>query len=129
MQTGTVANCAQYKTGVGANGPWTLYEVTLADGQKARGFTFVTNGQTVELDSVQNGQYTNLNYKVLKDGAAPAQNPQPVAQPAYTPPAPAQTIQAPTPTSDPRALKLLVLIANQMAIDTNQINDILEGRQ
>ena len=107
-------NGVQFKTGTGKRGPWTLYKVTTTDGQEPTGFDFVQNGETIEITQTQNGQYVNLNYTKVDPAA--------VQQAA---PAPA----APATSADPRALKLLVLIAQQMGVDQTRVANILDGKE
>ena len=136
MSTAIVANCVQFKTGQGKRGPWTLYKVTTTDGQEPTGFDFVNNGETIEVTQTQNGQYVNLNYAKV-DPAAVQQAPvaAPAAAPvAYQPPAAqpaAAPVAAPAPatSADPRALKLLVLIAQQMGVDQTRVANILDGKE
>lgn len=133
MAQAIVANCVQFKTGQGKRGPWTLYKVTTTDGQEPTGFDFVNNGETIEVTQTQNGQYVNLNYAKVDPAAvqqAPAAAPAPAAQPAYQPPA-AAPVAAPAPatSADPRALKLLVLIAQQMGVDQTRVANILDGKE
>jgi len=133
MAQAIVANCVQFKTGQGKRGPWTLYKVTTTDGQEPTGFDFVNNGETIEVTQTQNGQYVNLNYAKVDPTAvqqAPAAAPAPAAQPAYQPPT-AQPAAAPAPatSADPRALKLLVLIAQQMGVDQTRVANILDGKE
>lgn len=127
MNQATVSTCTVFKQGNGKKGPWTLYKVVTTDGQEPSGFDFVNPGELIELTSVQNGQYTNLNYKKVAGAqvaAAPAQAP-------YTPPTaqPAAAPQAVTPPAgnDPRVLRLLVLIATQVGIPNEQIMGIVEN--
>lgn len=136
MSTAIVANCVQFKTGTGKRGPWTLYKVTTTDGQEPTGFDFVQNGETIEITQTQNGQYVNLNYAKVDPAAvqqaAPAAAPAP-AQAPYQAPA-AQPVAAPAPaapatSADPRALKLLVLIAQQMGVDQTRVANILDGKE
>ena len=133
MSTAIVANCVQFKTGTGKRGPWTLYKVTTTDGQEPTGFDFVQNGETIEITQTQNGQYVNLNYAKVDPAAvqqaAPAAAPAP-APAAYQAPA-AQPAAAPAPatSADPRALKLLVLIAQQMGVDQTRVANILDGKE
>ena len=89
------------------------------------------NGETIEVTQTQNGQYVNLNYAKVDPAAvqqAPAAAPAPAAQPAYQAPA-AQPVAAPATTADPRALKLLVLIAQQMGVDQTRVANILDGKE
>lgn len=107
----TVASSTVFKQGVGAKGPWTIYKLTLqGDPQEPTGFDQVQPGDKVTLETVQNGQYTNLNYKKVK----PVQ-----AAPAAT--------GAPAGSSDQRVLKLLLLIAEQMGIDKEKQLEVLGG--
>lgn len=126
MQQATVSTCTVFKTGTGKKGPWTLYKVVTTDGQEPSGFDLVQPGEIIEITSVQNGQYTNLNYKKVAGAqvaAAPAAAP-------YTPPTaqPAAAPQAVAPAAnDPRVLRLLVLIATQVGIPNEQIMGIVEN--
>lgn len=133
MAQAIVANCVQFKTGQGKRGPWTLYKVTTTDGQEPTGFDFVNNGEAIEVTQTQNGQYVNLNYAKVDPSAvqqaapaaAPAAYQPPAAQPAATPVA----APAPATSADPRALKLLVLIAQQMGVDQTRVANILDGKE
>lgn len=132
MSQAIVANCVQFKTGTGKRGPWTLYKVTTTDGQEPTGFDFVQNGETIEITQTQNGQYVNLNYAKVDPAtvqqAAPAAAPAP-AQAPYQAPAAAPAQAAPATSADPRALKLLVLIAQQMGVDQTRVANILDGKE
>ena len=132
MSQAIVANCVQFKTGTGKRGPWTLYKVTTTDGQEPTGFDFVQNGETIEITQTQNGQYVNLNYAKVDPAtvqqAAPAAAPAP-AQAPYQAPAAAPAPAAPATSADPRALKLLVLIAQQMGVDQTRVANILDGKE
>lgn len=126
MSQATVQSSAIFKQGTGAKGPWTLYKVMTTDGQEPTGFDFVQPGEIIELTQTQNGQYTNLNYKKSTMAAAPAQV---APNPAYAQPAPVGA-GTPTPTpagNDPRVLKLMVTMAEQVGVPAETIKGILEG--
>lgn len=114
----TVESATVFKQGTGAKGPWTIYKLTLqGDAQQPTGFDQVVPGDKVTVEQVQNGQYTNLNYKKV-------QAPQGQAAPAQGATAPAAAAPAAT-GNDPRVIKLLVMIAEQIGCDKNAILDIL----
>lgn len=104
-----------FKQGTGSKGPWAIYQVQLEGypgNHRITGFDAVQPGQLVTVEATQNGEYTNYNYKIVK-GASP-------------------TATAPSKTtgvagSDPRALKLLVLIAEQVGVSPDEIAAVLEG--
>lgn len=141
MSQAIVQSCTQFKTGVGKKGPWTLYKVVTTDNQEPTGFDYVQPGEYIEVTQTQNGQYTNLNYAKAAPGAAPAPAP---AQPAPAPaaaPAPYQApaaapAAAPAPVAaapvaggnDPRLLRLLVIMAEAMGVQKEQIMEVLENR-
>lgn len=114
----TVATATVFKTGTGAKGPWTIYKLTLVgDAQEPTGFDQVVPGDKVTVTQTQNGQYTNLNYKKVQGAAA--------APAAAAPAATAPNAAAPVAGSDPRIMKMLVTIAEQVGVDKNAILDIL----
>lgn len=110
MAQATVKSIEVKKEGVGKKGPWKLYKVVTEDGQEPTGFDYVSPGDVIDIESVQNGEYTNLNYKKAKLSAAPAA-------------APAASGGG---TSDKRVLKLLVLVAQQVGVDQQEVMAILE---
>lgn len=115
----TVKTATVFKTGTGAKGPWTIYKLTLEnDPQEPTGFDQVQPGDQVDVTQTQNGQYTNLNYKKV-EGAAAAAAPAQGAAPASAP--------AASGSSDARVLKLLVIIAEQVGVDKDQILEVLQG--
>jgi hypothetical protein len=101
------------KTGQGPKGPWTLYNITVDDNESKyiSGFDKVEVGDTVEVSSVQNGEYTNWNYK--KPKASKGSTAAPSAGGA----------------ADPRTLKLLVVIAEQVGVEKETVLSILEGKE
>ena len=115
----TVESSSVFKQGVGANGPWTIYKLKLVgDPQEPTGFDPVQPGDKVTITQVQNGNYTNLNYKKVDAQPAAAAPAQQAAAPAAAPAA---------GNSDPRVVKLLVVIAEQIGVDKNQILNVLGG--
>lgn len=115
--TATVESSVVKKTGQGKRGPWTLYVAKLNDGREAGGFDNVQPGDVVEIETVQNGDYTNYNFKKLKD--QPAGGGQTAA--------PAQSNDQPAAGGrDPRVVKILVLIAEQVGVDREKVMAILE---
>lgn len=121
MAQAIVSTCTVFKTGTGKKGPWTLYKVTTQDGQEPTGFDFVNPGDAIEVTQTQNGQYTNLNYKKVDGAAAPA------AAPATSPGAAAPAAGQPAAgASDPRVLRLLIVMAEQIGVPNERIMEILE---
>lgn len=110
----TVESSAVFKQGTGAKGPWTIYKLKLVgDPQEPTGFDAVSPGDKVTIVQKKNGEYVNLNYsKVEAPAGAAAQ-------------APAQASPAPAGGGDARVMKLLVVVAEQVGVDKNQILDIL----
>lgn len=116
----SVTACNFFKSGTGKNGkPYTMYKAQLADGREATGFVQVAPGTMVEVTETQNGQYTNLNYALQQGNAAQAAPDQQQAAPAATPAASG---------SDPRVLKLMVLICEQVGVPTERIQEVLNGQ-
>lgn len=104
---------------------WTMYKAVLQGyNGEVVGFDAVNPGDMVTLEEKQNGQYTNVNYKAVKAGEAQAAPAQAQAQPAYVAPGAAPVAAG---NEDKRVLKLLVLMAEQMAIPAEAIKEILEG--
>lgn len=104
---------------------WTMYSVTLEGyNGDVKGFDAVNPGDFVTLESKQNGQYTNTNYKAVKaDAAQPAAQ----GQPTYVAPgAPAAAPSSSVERDARRSLELLVRMAEQMAIPAETIKEILE---
>lgn len=105
--------------------PWTLYVLTLEGTDiKPGGFAKVEPGDMIVVKEVKNGDYTNYNYEKAEVGEVTAPDD------GATAPVSAQPASTPTATgsgADPRALKLLVLVAEQIGVDKNQIMDILTG--
>ncbi len=101
------------KNGSGAKGPWTLYKAILEGTDiKPSGFAALQPGDMVTVEEKINGEYTNYNYTKVKAGASAA--PAPSTQPAVS-------------GGDPRALKLLTVIAEQIGVEKQVILDILAG--
>jgi hypothetical protein len=114
-----VASSEIVKQGVGAKGPWTLYKAKLnGNPQEPVGFEPVQAGDKVTVTQTTNKGYTNLNFKKVAAEAAPSTGS--IA-------APTVATTAESSNNDKRVVKLLVLMAEQMGIDKNQILDILEG--
>ena len=115
----TVESSSVKKQGVGAKGPWTIYQLKIVgDPQEPTGFDPVNPGDKVTISQVQNGKYTNLNYEKVESQAPAAQAQQPATTPVGAPAA---------GSSDPRVVKLLVVIAEQIGVDKNQILNVLGG--
>lgn len=113
MQEYTVtADPVSHKTGTGPKGSWTIWKIEV-DGYDSgkswiTGFDKVAQGDKVTIEEVQNGNYTNHNYKKVKtDGEK------------------VQTTSGQPNASDARLLKLMVLMAQQMGIDKNEILEII----
>lgn len=108
-----VIEIATIKTGRGAKGPWVLREVTLeGTDKKARGFDAVIPGDEVELTEVQNGEYTNTNYKKVKVGGG-------VSPTAVTGGAVETSLAK-------KQLALLTLIAEQLGVSKELILEVME---
>lgn len=115
----TVESASVFKQGTGTNGAWIIYKLKLVgDPQEPTGFDMVMAGDKVtvaQAETTKNGKtYKNLNYKKV-EGAQGASTNNAVA--------PAQTASA--GGGDPRVVKLLVVIAEQIGVDKNQILNVL----
>lgn len=108
MQTYKVTSSEVKKTGVrttknGKQMPWTLYVLTVEGSDlKPSGFDKVEAGDYVTIKETQNGDYTNYNYSKVDSENQPA-------------------AVSTGGGSDPRAVKLLVLIAEQLDKITDQV--------
>jgi hypothetical protein len=115
----TVESASVFKQGEGTKGPWTIYKLKLVGNQQEpTGFDMVMAGDKVtvaQTETTKNGKtYKNLNYtKVEGAQAASTSN---VAAPAQT---------ASAGGGDPRVVKLLIVIAEQIGVDKNQILSVL----
>lgn len=117
----TVETASVFKEGQGVNGPWVIYKLKLSGNpQEPTGFDVVNPGDQVTVEQVEttkNGKtYKNLNYKKV-EGAQTA----PAAAPSAAPTQDA----TPAAGNDPRVVKLLVVIAEQIGVDKNQILNVL----
>lgn len=79
MQEYKVLSTEVFKQGVSAknNKPWTIYKAVV-EGRDGfvTGFDKVEPGSMVTIEAVQNGEYTNYNYKAVKNSqAAPSASP------------------------------------------------------
>lgn len=105
-----VKSVSVLKTGSGDKGPWTLYELELEGYDKrVKGFHKVEVGDMVDVTVKENGQYTNYNYTKAKSTGG--------------------STSAGGGASDPRALKLLTVVAEQVGVDKQVILDILDGKE
>lgn len=106
------------KTGSGAKGPWTLYNITVDDNPSKfiSGFAKVDVGDEVVLEEKtiekDGNTYVNLNYSKPK---------------APTTHASAPSASTGGGVEDKRILKLLTIIAEEVGIEKNVIMDILTG--
>lgn len=109
----TVKSQEVFKTGTGPKGPWTLYKITV-DGYDSgksfiTGFDPVSVGDKVTITQKQNGEFVNHNYTKVKTGGVAA--------------------SAPAGNADDvkKALKLMVLVAEQVGVEKEKIMEVLQG--
>lgn len=111
--TGVETKTGTAQSGKNAGKPYTLYIATLEGTDiKPSGFEKVEIGDMVDITEKQNGQYTNHNFTKVKESTVG----QGVSGTTYS------------NNSDPRAVKLLTLIAEQIGVDKQTILDVLDGK-
>lgn len=98
------------KTGTGKKGPWTLRKVTLEGTEfEPSGFDVVNPGDMVTVSEVQNGDYTNYNYKKVKAT---------VGQPSAVKGSETATVM--------KTLAVVLLIADKMGIPKEELLEVME---
>lgn len=138
----TVESVELFKKGTISKGKrkgqtWRLWQIETEEGTDAKGFDKVKEGDEVEIfetttyDEDGDPEYTNTNFRVVKGGAKKAKKAAPADDDDDDDDeeeAPEKSAKAVSTGSDKRIMKLLVVIAEQIGVDKEEIDQILEEK-